>query len=175
MISGNRIKLINCTQPILQAILIGDDHLSKVMNIKVPDEWSEFGKEIFKYSLERLEHEPNSEQWYSYLPIGIENNTLLGSCGYKGTPRNGVVEIGYEVAKDYRGQGFATEIVEILISNAFNHMEVKAIQAHTLAEENASVSVLKKHHFQFVEEFEDDEDGLIWKWLLKNNRNGKKL
>ncbi len=93
---------------------------------------------------------------------------MLRSCGYKGEPdENGMVEIGYEVAKDYRNRSYATEITNLLINNAFQDKMAKTIQAHTLAERNASVRVLEKCNFQFVEAYNDEDDGLIWKWILE--------
>jgi len=69
---------------------------------------------------------------------------LAGSCGYKGEPVNGVVEIGYEAAEDYRSKGLATEKAAALINFALQQPEVNQGQAHTLAEENESGTVLKK-------------------------------
>ncbi len=99
------------------------------------------------------------------MTIDHQTKTLLGSCGYKGEPdENGMVEIGYEVAKDFRNQGYATEMAQLLLENAFQDANVKIVEAHTLAQKNASVRVLEKCKFKFVEEYFDEEDGLIWKW-----------
>ena len=169
----NRIKLINCDSIILEKILEGNANLSVALNSIVPAKWTEFGEPVFRFSLEKIKNNPESKTWWTYLPIEIETNTLIGSCGYKGTPNiEGVVEIGYEVAEFKRNKGFATEIVNLLIQKAFNDSRVNCIRAHTLAEENASVKVLKKCNFQFVEEKEDIEDGRVWKWELYQ---GKKL
>ena len=51
-------------------------------------------------------------EWWAYLPVLKKTKTLLGSCGYKGDPKNGMVEIGYEVAEAYRGWGLATEMAK---------------------------------------------------------------
>jgi len=167
MTSG-RIKLINCDQKILELILDGNDAIRKALNIHVPDKWTEFGDVIFKYSLEKIVADAASVIWWAYLPIHIESNTLIGSCGYKGPPNtNGMVEIGYEIVEAYRNQGYATELAHMLIGNAFNNPQVIKLQAHTLAIENASVKVLKKCGFVFVEELEDKEDGTILKWILE--------
>jgi [ribosomal protein S5]-alanine N-acetyltransferase len=54
-----------------------------------------------------------------------------------------------------------------LMEHAFMDRRVKAILAHTLAQEHPSTKVLKKCGFQKVEEINDPDDGLIWKWELK--------
>ncbi|MCB0474694.1 MAG: GNAT family N-acetyltransferase [Flavobacteriaceae bacterium] len=161
----NRVKLINCNEEILNAILQGDGELAALLNIRVPEKWSEFGYVAFKYSLEAISKNPKSQKWLAYLPIDTGMNTLLGSCGFKGVPdKNGYVEIGYEVAQQFRNKGYATEITRLLTAIAFEDPEVKTVVAHTLAEENASVKVLKKNGFTHIEELYDAEDGLIWRW-----------
>jgi len=60
--TGRRVKLINCTKDVLAIVLQGDKYLAKNLNINVPKEWREFGNEFFKYSLDKIEEEPNSEK-----------------------------------------------------------------------------------------------------------------
>lgn len=165
--TSNKIKLIRCDQHILETILKGDDFLAQLLNINVAENWSEFGAVIFKFILEKIKDDPTSKSWWTYLPIEIKTNTLIGSCGYKGPPDEaGMVEIGYEVAAAKRNLGYATEIVQLLVDHAFQHQDVHFIQAHTMAEENASVSVLRKSNFKFIEEIDDENEGKIWKWTL---------
>ncbi len=166
----NRLRLVACDEKLLEVILLGDAQLSKELGIIIPPQWSEFGMVIFEYTLTQIRENPHHIGWYAYLPIETMTNTLLGTCGYKGGPdENGMVEIGYEVAKDFRNQGYASEITKMLISHAFSDERVQHIQAHTLAEKNASVRVLEKNGFRFIEEKEDEEDGKIWKWMLNKS------
>ena len=161
-----RIKLINCDQRILEWIIEGDEILARELSINIPNGWNEFGEPIFKYSLEKIINNSSAQMWWTYLPIHIETNTLLGTCGYKGEPNaQGIVEIGYEVAKVHRNQGYATEITAMLVDIAFRSEKVNSIIAHTLAEENASVKVLKNNEFSFVKEMENEEDGRVWEWV----------
>ena len=163
---SDRVSLINCDEKLLKAIIRGDEHLSKEYSITVPNQWSEFGKEIFEYSLKSIKNNPSNAKWFSYLPIETKTRTLIGSCGYKGKPNaEGMVEIGYEVAKDFRNKGYATEIAKLLIKMAFEDSNVKMIQAHTLTEKNASVKVLEKCEFQFIGTFFDEDDGQVWRWV----------
>jgi len=163
-----RIKLINCTKEIIDAIKNGDGHLSKLLEIKVPEKWSKFGRGAFQYTLKEIEQNPTIQKWLTYLPVLIESNTLIGSCGFKGFPdEEGMVEIGYEVALNFRNKGYATEMATLLVQKAFIDPKVKKVQAHTLANINASVQVLRKCNFEKVNEIEDLEDGRIWKWELK--------
>jgi RimJ/RimL family protein N-acetyltransferase len=164
---SNRIKLINCNEQILNNILSGDEAIAKALGLNVPKKWTEFGEVIFQFALDEIKVDPASKKWWAYLPVLIKTNTLIGSCGYKGKPdENGYVEIGYEVAEDYRNRGYATEITKTLINIALTHPEVKGVLAHTLANENPSTCVLKKCNFKKTDELEDEEDGKIWRWEL---------
>ena len=166
-ISTERLVLVNASNRILENILANT--LAEYLDVMIPDPWSEFGDAPFKYALEKIKANPVSEIWWSWLPVLKSENKLIGNAGYKGPPEDGMVEIGYEVARDYRHQGYATEIANVLVENAFTHADVHTIIAHTLPEENASVRVLRKCGFTFVTEVIDPEDGLIWKWQLRKS------
>jgi ribosomal-protein-alanine N-acetyltransferase len=169
VIATQRLRLIKCNKDILEAIFEGDAALSALLNITVPEEWTAFGEGAFRYIYDKIVTQGQPTQWWSYLPVLAKTNMLAGSCGYKGAPADGRVEIGYEVAAGLRGQGLATEIAQALIANAFKHDNVQWVQAHTLAEENESGSVLKNCGMQKVEEIEDPEDGRIWRWEIHRN------
>lgn len=168
-IESQNIKLIAGTEEVLSACLKGNDELESLLGILVPMQWSEFGEVILEYSLEQIQKDPGQIYWWTWLPVHKKDNLLIGSCGYKGEPTNGMVEIGYEVIESYRNKGFATEIAQVLVKNAFEDEQVNIVQAHTLADKNASSKVLSKCGFQWIEELEDDEDGMIWKWELKRS------
>lgn len=161
------IRLFNCNETTIKELLKGDSFLASHLGIAIPQPWSEFGSPMFEYALTQIQADSSSLRWWTYLPILEEENTLVGSCGYKGPPTaEGTVEIGYEVAQDYRNRGLATEMATKLVNQAFESPEVVAVLAHTLAEENASCKVLRKCGFEWVEALHDEEDGDIWKWRL---------
>ena len=170
IIETNNLKLLSCNIEILKSAIEGNSKLEKLLNIKIVDNWTEFGVGPLQYSLDRISKEAAEIGWLTYFPIHKQDNKLIGSCGYKGKPNeDGSVEIGYEIAPDHRNKGFATEMAEGLISNAFVDTRVNIIYAHTLPEENASTKILTKCGFLKVAEINDPEDGLIWKWELKRH------
>lgn len=169
------IRLVNCDLAILKAIAAGNDALADHLGVLVPEKWTVFGAPAFVYALAEIEKSPGSQAWWTWLPIHIASNTLVGSCGFKGPPDDaGMVEIGYEVAEIWRGQGLATEIARCLVGLAFADTEVKKVQAHTLAEVNPSTRVLTKNNFWRVGEVEDSDEGAIWKWELVSRHAQKK-
>ena len=162
-----RLTFINCTSDILEQLLRGDEQLADYLNINIPERWTEFGEEPFRFVLRQLDKNPDSVKWWSWLPVLNSETMLVGNCGYKGPPKNGEVEIGYEVAEDYRGNGLATEMAQALIKYAYTSSDVTRISAHTLPFENHSVNILRKCGFQFVSEIADPQDGPLWKWELE--------
>lgn len=169
-IETKNLKLIPCDMQILQSAIQGNEILAKKMNVIVQDNWTEFGVGALQYSLDKLSESEEEKNWWTYFPIHKQDNKLIGSGGYKGKPTaDGTVELGYEIAPDYRNLGFATEMTKGLIENAFKDERVKLILAHTLGQDNPSTKVLLKCGFKKVEEINDPDDGLIWKWELKRH------
>ena len=168
ILETNNLKLISCDKEILTFAIEANKQLSNKINVTVPDNWTEFGVVALQYALDKLVNSEDEASWWTYLPVYKLNNTLIGSGGYKGKPTSdGIVEIGYEIVPQYRNRGFATEMTKALIANAFNYKSVKLIIAHTLGYENPSTKVLQKCGFVKVEQINDPEDGIIWKWELK--------
>ena len=88
---------------------------------------------------------------------------VWGSGGFKSAPVEGCVEIGYGVAPSIEGRGVGTAICEGLVNYAFSHGATEVI-AHTLPEGIASQTILAKNGFTKVGEFQDPEDGLVWRY-----------
>ena len=168
-IDSENLTLICGTREILGEALKGDDYLAAILQAKVPKKWTEFGMVVIGYALDIISENPLEDKWWTWLPIHKKDKILIGSCGYKGSPEDGMVEIGYEIIESYRENGYGTEIAQVLIKNAFDYPEVSMVQAHTLAEENASTRILTKCGLKWVEEIEDEEDGWIWRWIIERS------
>jgi [ribosomal protein S5]-alanine N-acetyltransferase len=163
-----RLRIIVCNEIVLRHAIKGNRELREYLNVKIPGNWTVFGMEALQYSLEKLGSGENEAGWWTYFPIHREDAALIGSGGYKGKPSDdGFVEIGYEIAGDYRNRGLATEFAQALIRNAFHHDQVHSIIAQTLGEVNASTRVLVRCGFTRTEEINDPDDGIIWRWQLK--------
>ncbi|MCB0703849.1 MAG: GNAT family N-acetyltransferase [Saprospiraceae bacterium] len=162
------LKIIPCTPEILQYAIKGDQALAEHLNISIVENWTEFGTAALQYALEKLSGDNAEIGWWTHFPVHKKVNKLIGSGGYAGKPSaEGVVEIGYEIAPDFRGQGLASEYAAALISNAFSFPQVQTILATTLGEYNPSTSVLIRCGFTKVKEQVDPEHGAIWYWEKK--------
>jgi [ribosomal protein S5]-alanine N-acetyltransferase len=167
IITTPRLQLVCCDIDMLLALFESDKALAALLGINIPAQWTEFGEPAFRWTYNKIIAGTDERQWLAYLPVWKEENMLVGSCGFKGNPFNGMVEIGYEVAKDYRGKGLATEIATGLIKYAMLNPAIKYVQAHTLAQLNESCKVLGKCGMKKMEELEDPEDGKIWRWEIR--------
>ena len=168
ILETENLILLTGDKHLLKSAIAGNAQLEKHIKFSVPENWTEFGKPVLECSLEKINASRDEQAWWTYFPIHKHDRKLIGCGGYKGKPNaEGCVEIGYEIAGDYRNKGLATELAQALVQNALKDPRTKIVQAHTLAEENASTKVLIKCGFTKTEELEDPEDGLLWKWELR--------
>ncbi|MEM9972131.1 MAG: GNAT family N-acetyltransferase [Pseudomonadota bacterium] len=80
----------------------------------------------------------------------VADGEVVGLCGFKGLPTpEGSVEIGYGVASEHRGRGYATEAVRLLIAEA-RKLQVQVIIAETEASNLPSERVLERNQFRAV-------------------------
>ena len=108
----------------------------------------------------------SADPWiHGFALIQRADNAVVGSCGFKGPPNaDGAVEIAYGIDPNYRGNGYATEAAQALVTYAFKNSKVHMVSAHTLPETNASTRVLVKCGFKQVGEVIDPDDGPVWRW-----------
>ena len=88
----------------------------------------------------------------------------------------GSAELGYWIAEEYWGNGYATESSKALIEHAFNDLDVKTIYATYRTENIRSKRVLEKLGFKYFKDIENihyNNQRLEAKaMILKNNING---
>lgn len=102
--------------------------------------------------------------WIAYL--AVEDEMIVGTCAFKGQPKNGIVEIAYGTEPGMEGRGIATRMAQELIRIARASDPAVRIIARTLPEANASTRVLTKCGFTQVRDAMDDEVGKVWEWEL---------
>ena len=86
---------------------------------------------------------PESTRWGLRLLVVIDEPSFLaGLAGFKGRPRDGIVEIRYAVAAGMRCRGIASAAVRALVRDAFADPGVGAVVAHTDPFPNPSARVL---------------------------------
>ena len=171
MIETTNLKLLACEARHFEAILTDQQQLKQLLSATVFDNWFDFpgvsGIEAIQFSHDYLKAHPDALGWWTYLFVH-RDNVLVGLGGFRGRPdESGTVEIGYAIVPAYRRRGLATEAARGLVDYAFSHEPVDQVDAHTLAEPNASTKVLKKVGLSCLGTVNDPDDGEIWHWRLK--------
>ncbi len=171
MIETANLKLIPCELPHFETILKDQKQLEQMLGVTVFDNWFDFpgvaGIEAMRYSYEYLKANPDALGWWTYLFIHAKDNVVVGVGGYKGkADESGMVEVGYAIIPPYQGRGLAVEAAQSLVDHAFSHAHIKSVDAHTLAEHNASTRVLEKIEMRNVGTAHDPDVGEIWHWSL---------
>ena len=94
-------------------------------------------------------------------------NTFIGTCSYEKIDKKNISGvIGYDLLKEYWGNGFMTEALRAIIDYGFEYLKLNRIEVHTAAINAASRSLLRRLGFFeegifressfFKREFRDD-------------------
>jgi RimJ/RimL family protein N-acetyltransferase len=140
-----------------EAVLARIDAMSPADRAEVSPAW-----------LDQMRTSAPSAWTHGFTVIERGSNATVGSCGYKGPPdAEGVVEIAYGTEPAYRGRGYAKECAAALVEYALN-AGARVIRAHTRPENGASPRVLEACGLRLLGEVMDPEDGLVWRWELRD-------
>jgi [ribosomal protein S5]-alanine N-acetyltransferase len=159
-----QVRLIPATVPLLDALNDDRARFGELIGSAVPEGWPEF-PEAIGFTLEHLRNAPEADrEWSMQFFVDPATRRLLGSGGYATRPVDRAVEIGYEIAPEFRGQKFGTAAAQALVDRAAASGEVDHVIAHTRPGPNASTGVLVSLGFEHVADQEDPEVGTVWEW-----------
>ena len=91
---------------------------------------------------------PEQWEWYAIWMIELKDGTHAGELCFKGVDESGSTEIGYGIAEDYQGYGYATEAVNAVVDWALKQNTVNRVIAEVDRDNIASVRVLEKSGFE---------------------------
>jgi [ribosomal protein S5]-alanine N-acetyltransferase len=160
------LEIVPCAVEHLEKLIEGADAFKKAYGLQAID-----GYMPFQGALDALLNQMQSSQlrqpWLPYLLVFRPDRAVVGLGGFKSVPdARREIEIGYSVAPNYQGRGFATFAACQLIEIAFGSKLVDRVCAHTLAEYNASARVLVKSGMTKVSAQIDPNDGNLWRWEI---------
>jgi RimJ/RimL family protein N-acetyltransferase len=159
-----RVRLVAATEPLLNALTDDRARFGVLIGSPVPDGWPEF-PEAIGFALDFLQGASAADRaWSMHFFLDAATGRLVGSGGYAGPPAERTVEIGYEIAPEFRGQGFGTAAARAMVERAVARGEVDHLLAHTLPGPNPSTGVLVSLGFDHTAEQEDPEVGAVWEW-----------
>jgi RimJ/RimL family protein N-acetyltransferase len=161
---GPQVRLVPASEPLLVALRDDRAVFAELVGSAVPDGWPQF-PEAVDFTLAHLREAPEAERpWSMQLFVDDATGRLVGSGGYAAAPADRTVEIGYEVAPAFRGNGFGAAAARALVERAVGSGEVDHVVAHTLPGPNPSTGVLVSLGFDHLRDVEDPEAGTLWQW-----------
>lgn len=86
----------------------------------------------------------------SLAVVEASTRLTIGTIGFFGPPRDGVVEIGYGIVPSRQRRGYATEAVAALLVHATAQPGVREVIAHAEVENIASRRVLEKNGLTYT-------------------------
>jgi RimJ/RimL family protein N-acetyltransferase len=150
-IRTRRLTLVPATAAHLKAELFDRPAFARLLAARVPSVWPPelYDRAAMKWTLKRQRAAPPLRGWSTwYLLLRTDAKpVLVGICGFKGPPEQGMVEVGYGVLRYFQRRGLASEATLGLMRWAFSHPCVELVIAHTLAELTPSIRVLEKCGF----------------------------
>jgi [ribosomal protein S5]-alanine N-acetyltransferase len=150
-IFSTRLRIIPATVALARAEIDDRDEFSRLLGASVPDNWPpESLADALPLFLEWIVAAPDRVGWFGWYALSINDDilVLVGGGGFKGPPKDGIVEVGYSVLPQFQKLGYATEIAGALVRWALSQPDVKRIVAETEWANPASVRVLCKVGFR---------------------------
>ncbi|PSB56525.1 GNAT family N-acetyltransferase [Chamaesiphon polymorphus] len=160
------IEIVPCSIGHMEKSIEGAEAFENAYGLQAIDGYLPFPGAL-EYMLKQMQSAQLCDPWLPYLMVFRPDRALVGFCGFKSVPDpQQAIEIGYSVAPNYQGRGFATSAVRQLLNIAFESELVNRVCAHTLAEYNASARVLAKCGMTKAAETIDPDLGCLWKWEI---------
>jgi ribosomal-protein-alanine N-acetyltransferase len=164
MSSRPQVRLIAATEQLLTALARSRTRFGELIGSAVPDGWPEF-PEAIDFTLEHFRTASAAEaSWSMQFFLDPATGQFLGSGGYAAPPSERTVEIGYEIAPQFRGRGLGAAAARALVDRAVASGEVDHVLAHTLPGPNPSTGMLVSLGFEHTDDQEDPEVGAVWAW-----------
>jgi RimJ/RimL family protein N-acetyltransferase len=147
IIHTDRLELVAGTVELAEAEIKNLAEFSQMLQVPKPASWppplnDEHSQQHFLASLRKAQ--PADAGWNLWFCVRRQPRELLGNAGFKGSPKDGFVEIGYSMLEIHQRNGYCTEAVKALIQWAFQHREVQTVVAHTFPELTPSIRVMEK-------------------------------
>lgn len=163
------VCLVTPDLALLDAAIEGRSALEQALGCDVAEGWDVFGQSLGRIR-EAVAMDPASTRWGTRLFVLDTPRVLVGWGGFKGSPRDGVVELGYAISPNWEGRGIATAAIGELLRDAYTAPDIRSVIAHTLPETGPSVRVLGKSGFLYESAVVINGVGTTWRF--RHDRDG---
>lgn len=134
MIETNRLKIYSASREQMEAFIAAQS--------------VEILKEAYMEMLNGCLAHPDQWEWYAIWMIERKDGTHIGELCFKGIDESGSTEIGYGIADNYQGCGYATEAVTAAVLWALQQDRINCVTAEVDRDNTASIRVLEKTGFE---------------------------
>lgn len=148
ILETNRLKLKYLSIEMANAIHLNS--LDEDTRMFIPDEIFET-EAIAAEVIEHLSHFYADKNGPLVYAICLSDETVIGYV--QAVPVRNAWELGYQIAKPYRNQGYAREVVQMFLPWIMHELEIDQIDALCLAENKASAQVLRASGFSYLGQF----------------------
>jgi len=165
-LTTKRLELIPVTVELCYADLYSRKRFSSVLHARVPESWPPalLAPETLKEFIELLLVEGGSRLFaYYWVRTGImqDDRILIGGGGFV-LGEDDVPELGYSVLDEFQRQGYATEAVNVMISQIRKKPDVTSIKACTFPSLIGSIRVLEKSGFILTGNGPEEDSIAYW-------------
>jgi len=125
-----------------------------------PDEHFLTNQNPIKYRLPKVRQNPGYAKYLLRVAVLKDNPIIIASAGFHDAPdSDGMIEIGFGVAKKYQGNSYGQEILHGMWSWVVNDPLVKTLR-YTVSPDNLiSQYIIKKLGFEYKGQQIDEKDG----------------
>jgi RimJ/RimL family protein N-acetyltransferase len=156
---ASSVALTLIPEAALEALLAGSlREASEIVGLDLPEFYLTQAHH-WRFRLEQIHADPDVAPWLARAVYGRPAEAVVGRAGFHGPPNaQGLVEIGYAIAPEFRGRGYARAAVGELLAYAAEH-GARTVRASVSVKNVASLAVIRGHDFAYVGEQWNEEDG----------------
>jgi ribosomal-protein-alanine N-acetyltransferase len=165
VITTDRLELHLLTLAELDSVARGDGRgLAKRIGAEVSDDWVRELRGLAAFRAQQLRERPQDEPWLLRAIVvsrPAESRHAIGYLNFHQAPNeHGMVEIGYELLPDARGQGYAIEAVRGAFGWATREFGIRHFRASVSPGNERSENLIGKLGFVQTGHQWDERDGL---------------
>lgn len=162
LIASERLELPLLTRSQLERLAAGDAaSVARELDATIPDAWRDGVRRLAAYRARQLVERPQDAPWLLRAIVRTDTRQVIGYLNFHAEPdERGMVEIGYTLLPDARGQGYAIEAVRAAMGWAARTHGILVLRASVAPDNERSLNLIRKLGMVKVGEQMDPEDGL---------------
>ena len=166
------LKILETERTIVREMTVSD--LPLMYELYDDSDITRFVEPLYDYEEEKLFTEKYIENMYGFYGYGLwlvfhkESGELIGRMGIsiRNIDGNDENELGYVVHRKYRGQGYAKEVCQAIISYAKEALDIEKLYIVTRSQNTRSVGLAGSLGFDYLTDVIQDE--IEYKFFVKS-------